>query len=377
MGYPSKVEPYRSVFVERIVNEFTDNGNRCTVICPIRRKRKREFTFGSEIHYSKSGNKVNVFFPLFRCIYTTSRMKNDPFRRYSINACYKAVEKCIEDNHISFDVVYAHFLGVSTDVALRVGQKYDKKVFAAAGESNFYLLLSPEIDLIIKSWNQLCGIISVSSENKKILLEHKVLDEKRIKVFPNGIDTKSFHPYNKEECRKEFGFQNDCFIVGFVGYFIDRKGPDRIVDALRGSDIKMAFAGKGELEPELKTENTIYCGSVEPSKIPMFLSDCDIFVLPTKKEGCCNAIIEAMACGLPIVSSDRSFNDDILSEEYSIRVNPEDINEIREAVRILRSNNDMRKNMSTKAQERAMELDINERALGILNWVSSMMEGVL
>ncbi len=66
--------------------------------------------------------------------------------------------------------------------------------------------------------------------------------------------------------------------------------------------------------------------------IPNYICASDVFVLPTTAEGCCNAIIEAMGCGLPIVSSDRAFNYDILNEENSILVDPESVDEIDNAI---------------------------------------------
>ena len=99
------------------------------------------------------------------------------------------------------------------------------------------------------------------------------------------------------------------------------------------------------------------------------ISAADIFVLPTIAEGCCNAIIEAMGCGLPIVSSNKPFNDDILDEKCSIRIDTTNIDEITDAIRLLKDNPELRQRMSEAALRKANSLRIENRAVGIKNWI--------
>ncbi len=375
VGYPSEHEPYKYVFVQRLVNELVDHGNECTVICPTRTKLFSKGVDRVERQITAKGNEVEVFFPHFTCIYTTSRFKGDFIRKFSVNNCVNAVKRCIAENKIEFDAVYAHFLGEAAICAIEVGKQYGKKTVAAAGESHFTDFDSKDKDSIIKKLRELDGIVSVSSQNKKILIKNGVASEDNIITVPNGVDTCIFYPHDRKESRKAFGFSPSDFIVGFTGYFIDRKGPDRVLAASDGLDLKIAFAGKGELKPKLKGSNVIYCDSVDPKQMSVFLSACDIFVLPTKDEGCCNAIIEAMACGLPIVSSNREFNDDILNEECSLRIDPEDIGQIHDAIAELRNNDELRQRLSEGAVGQGRSLSISERANRIADFIAKTMEG--
>lgn len=109
--------------------------------------------------------------------------------------------------------------------------------------------------------------------------------------------------------------------MAFVGHFNERKGSLRLSEALKEiKDIKSIFIGRGPEVPDCP--GILYCGSVKHNKVPEYLNASDVFVLPTLTEGCCNAIIEAMARGLPIVSSNLTCNDGILNESNSIRINP-------------------------------------------------------
>ena len=100
------------------------------------------------------------------------------------------------------------------------------------------------------------------------------------------------------------------------------------------------------------------------------LSAADVFVLPTLSEGCCNAIIEAMACGLPIISSNLPFNDDILWDDNSIRIDPMNIDDIRNAISLLKEDQQMRENFSKASLKHAASLNIEKRAKNILEFMS-------
>ena len=104
--------------------------------------------------------------------------------------------------------------------------------------------------------------------------------------------------------------------------------------------IKVIYIGSGPDQPVC--DNIIFKNIVENKQLPKFLNASDLFVLPTLSEGSCNAIIEAMSCGLPIVSSDLPFNDEFLEDSNSIRINPLNIDEISSAIKRFQLNKKFR-----------------------------------
>jgi glycosyltransferase involved in cell wall biosynthesis len=100
------------------------------------------------------------------------------------------------------------------------------------------------------------------------------------------------------------------------------------------------------------------------------LSACDVFVLPTLIEGSCNALVEAMACGLPIVSSTGEFNDDVLDERMSIRIDPLDVAAIRAAIVRLRDDPGLRARMAAEALRRSQLFDVDDRARRMLAFMA-------
>ena len=93
--------------------------------------------------------------------------------------------------------------------------------------------------------------------------------------------------------------------------------------------------------------------------------------MPTQKEGCCNAIVEALAMGLPVISSDGAFNDGILDDKNSIRLNPNDVDEIAAAIKKLKDDKDLRNRMSEYSLSRHKEYSIEGRAKKILDFIKS------
>ena len=91
-------------------------------------------------------------------------------------------------------------------------------------------------------------------------------------------------------------------------------------------------------------------------------------MLPTLNEGCCNAVVEAMACGLPVVSSNRPFNWDILNAENAIMVEPTDINAIRNAIQLLKADTPMRQAMAHASLASAESLNLENRSSRIINF---------
>ena len=113
--------------------------------------------------------------------------------------------------------------------------------------------------------------------------------------------------------------------------------------------------------------------ALQHNQIPDYLNMADIFVLPTLNEGCCNAIIEAMACGLPVISSNLPFNKDILDESNSILINPQNIEDIAKAIKLLKDNPLKRKELSKGALLAAEDLNIDRRAEKIISFINSRL----
>ena len=113
----------------------------------------------------------------------------------------------------------------------------------------------------------------------------------------------------------------------------------------------------------------MFCKALEHEIVSDFLNAIDVFCLPTLSEGSCNAIVEAMACGCPIISSNLPFNDDALDETNSIRVDPSSVGDIKRAIETLKEHPEKREVLSQRSLEKAKEFEIGQRANRILTFI--------
>jgi len=152
------------------------------------------------------------------------------------------------------------------------------------------------------------SILADSEAVKKLLQSAYGISSSKIYVLPiAGVDTTVFSPE-----REEFTFNNDKEIqIGTVGSLTEQKGYHYLIDC--ADEVESAhfhIIGSGALESELKgrvvqqdINNVSFHGKVPYEELPKYLSSFDIYFQPSKYEGLCITVIEAMATGLPIVAS--------------------------------------------------------------------------
>lgn len=371
--YPTDTNP-ANTFVDQLICEIADQGVKCTAIAPqsVSKSlvRRTALTQKGRIRYTNKGNRIEVFSPKYVSYSAKSflGLNTDTLSRDS----YKSVVlKEYKRRNIDADAFYGHFINPSGLTAAELGRLHKKPSFIACGESSLEGLKLIDKLYLEETFRGISGIVAVSSENKMELLKNYMNNEcaDKVEVFPNAINNEKFYQMNRIFVRKELGFDEEAFIVAFTGHFIHRKGSRRLSDALNNiGNVQSIFIGKGEEEPTCN--NILFKGTLPHDQVFKYLNVADVFVLPTLSEGCCNAIIEAMACGLPIISSDRPFNDDILNDENSIRINPENIEEIKSAIIKIRDNPELRESMSQASLKMAERLNIEQRAANILEFMN-------
>lgn len=370
--YPNPIDEYRNIFFQNLIFAIADTGIECHVISPV--SIMKYCCKVKEIphyinHTTREGNIVNVYYP--RVLSASSKQILD-FNTELIS------ERLFEQGALSaakrlkldFDFVYGHFFLYGGLAAIKIGRMLGKPSFIAYGECDcISQLLNTYGSLKASDIKGLYGIISVSKKNTEELVEMGIFSDIPILTCPNAIDTDKFGPLDKKKCRRKLGMPQERFIVGFVGGFIDRKGDKRLLAACNKlNDIYVAFAGTGTQPP--RGDKVVFCKALPHDEICIFLNAVDVFVLPTTNEGCCNAIIEAMACGLPVISSDLPFNDGILNDDNSIRIDPMNVEQIGDAIVRLYYNPGLRESMSQASLKIAKGFDIKQRAVNILEFVN-------
>jgi teichuronic acid biosynthesis glycosyltransferase TuaC len=150
----------------------------------------------------------------------------------------------------------------------------------------------------------------------------------RLRVIQNGIDTRSFRPEDRVAARRRLGLPEDVRLVLAVGRLDPIKGLDLLVAAvaaLRGrgrNDVACRILGEGparsELERAIATsglQRTIALpGSIAPEAIGAWYAAADCVCLLSHSEGCPNVVLEALACGRPVVATEVGGIPDLVRE---------------------------------------------------------------
>lgn len=185
-----------------------------------------------------------------------------------------------------------------------------------------------------------------------------------IKVISNGINMEHFYKQNINATKKE---------ILFIGRFTAEKDPETLIKAMfeilkTDSNIKLNLIGTGPLEEKMKTlvkrqkaENNIkFLGKVSEEDLLKAYNSCSLFALPSKVELEGMVVLEAMACGKPIIIADSETS----ASKYFVKNNgflfkPDDYKDLAEkALRIL-NNDQQREQMGEKSYKNALEYDIN------------------
>lgn len=365
-GYPD-LKKSEYPFVKQLVDEWAKQGHQCTVVSTYSITKNKGFCPFRSFEKNETGGTVTILrpnVPSFSNIKLFGFSPTDFFHKLGIKYALNQI-KGLQD------VVYCHFWQSGPSGYLYSAVHHTPMVIAT-GESNISKMFHERTHPFL---NKVNGVVCVSSKNRDESISLGLTSIDKCGVFPNAINANLFKKLNKRECREKLGLPLDAFITIFVGSYKETKGPHRLSDALNGIDgkpVHSIFVGFGDIKPSAK--NMLFEGRLQHTNIPLYLNAADVFVLPTQAEGCCNAIIEAMACGLPIISSNLPFNWDVLDDSNSIMVDPNNIDEIREAIVKLRDDAGLRNRLAEGALNRAKSLVIEERAKSIIDFICNQIQ---
>ena len=220
-------------------------------------------------------------------------------------------------------------------------------------------------------------IITVSENSKKDIIKHFKINENKIRVIPSGVSEK-FRPITNEEelepVRKKYNI--DSKIILYVGNLEPRKNLVRLIEAFHtlvkkyNVNRKLMLVGpKGwgyknifKRIKELNIQNEIlYIGYVPTEDIHLLYNCADIFAYPSLYEGFGFPILEAFACGIPVLTSNSPSLDETASDA-ALRVNPTDKKAIADGLLKITQDITFRNTLIEKGKQRAKLFSWDEAA---------------
>ncbi|PKM51010.1 MAG: hypothetical protein CVV02_08740 [Firmicutes bacterium HGW-Firmicutes-7] len=133
-------------------------------------------------------------------------------------------------------------------------------------------------------------------------------------AIQNGIDTELFKKLDAKICKKKYGLKEEDFIISFTGRLEYRKGNDILAQLSHKAykeDPSIKFLFATDQKTNDFADNVIFLEHVNYEEMPYVYCASDLFIMPTRYEGCSYSIIEAMSCNTPILISSVGHGSDI------------------------------------------------------------------
>lgn len=365
-NYPSLQNPNYGAFVYNLMQELAKD-NQITVISPIKLhevNKPKQDTYGSE--------SCNVRRPIYLSL-GNRKLGFINTRNISAYIYRKSVKKTLLSIKQKPNVIYTHFIRNAIPV-LDYASKNNIPIVVASGESNYSSFERLTEELKLKLIKNIAHIVSVSNENKQQLIELG-FNDKRITVVPNAVNYDLFKPLDKFKCKENLGLLQNKFIIGFIGHFTHRKGPNRVIKAiekLKDENIELVCIGS---QGELKDNSfTTIIPPVPNVQLAQIYNAFDVFVLPTLYEGSCNVIEEAKACCIPIISSKgTSVEEQIIHNKTGVLIDPLDIDEIAFSIKKIKDDMEYRNKLINNNKQQRGENSIQERGTKIKTVLLSLL----
>jgi glycosyltransferase involved in cell wall biosynthesis len=216
--------------------------------------------------------------------------------------------------------------------------------------------------LFRRIWSSAAAVVANSSGLRNLALEF--IPSLDIAIIPNGIDTGKFHPAEMQHPGKPMKLLT-------VSRLIERKRIDLLIKAVSlakdaGLDVCLNIAGEGNLGGELRklsqelnvSERIFFLGRIPSEKMPQIYRQNDVFVMSSAHEGMSNAMLEAMASGLPIITTECEGVKELITDN-GIVTERADAESFAEALKTLVQDDKSYKQMSTASRAQAGKLSWN------------------
>ena len=289
-------------------------------------KKKIETVVVSIIPIAEIGKKIQN--SGIRVLSLNAKFKYNPFIFFKLISILKKEKPQILHSFLFHSILLGRIVGRICKVPIIISSIHSE--YIGGFLRNRLLQITDSLDDVVTI---------VSQKASETMLKSKTASANKLLVIYNGIDLNKFIFQDKktrEEIRKELNLKKDDKVLISIGRLFKAKGYPYLIEAIKilkskYPDIKLLIIGEGEEKNKLETQirglnlekNIFLLGRKE--NVSNYLNASDIFVLASLWEGFGLAIVEAMACGLPVITTNVGGIPEIIKDKISgLLVNPKD-----------------------------------------------------
>lgn len=250
----------------------------------------------------------------------------------------RAIINKIRNEGLEFDLIHAHYTWPSGAVAIELRKKFNVPVTITEHTSvTFKNAIENKDPVFIKSWKSCDAVIRVRKGDIQFF-DNVGISLNKVHFIPNGFDHNKFMALDGLQCKEKLNLpvNNKKVLLNVGNMYGEIKGHKYLIEAInevkkRRKDILCIIIGTGKLrknlEKQIRTiglENEIkLVGRKTHEEIPIWMNACDIFILPSLKEGNPTVLPECLACGKPFIGTKVGGIPEIItSEEYGLLCEP-------------------------------------------------------
>lgn len=313
--YPSAVRPIHGIFVETRLRELLKTGQvQARVVAPVpwfpfKAKRFGEYAQFAATPRQETRNGVEVHHPRYLLLPKVG-MNLAP---YAMALGALRTVRRLQREGFDPDLIDAHYY-YPDGVAAGLLAKWLGKPFVVTARGTD-LNLIPQFPfprkLILETAAQASASIGVCQALMDSLGELGA-DSRKLHTLRNGVDLERFVPEERTQARQRLGLPADGRYLLSVGHLIERKGHHIAIEALSHlPEVTLLIAGGGPEEGALKAlaerlgvaKRVRWVGVVPQTDLKWWYSAADVLALCSSREGWANVLLEAMACGTPVIAT--------------------------------------------------------------------------
>lgn len=292
--------------------------------------------------------------PGVRVVELTRRAGNDPTLLWQLFRTFRA-----ERPHI----VHTHAWG--TLVEGYIAARLARVPVLMHGEHGTLQLSPAQVRVQRWVWSRVDRLLSVSSRLAEKMSAAVDVPLERIAVLRNGVDLSRFGRVARDEVRRDLGVDDDLVLVGHAGRLVEVKNQAALVDVAaqlkaQGLRFRILIAGDGPLRSALEAQiaglEVADCVQLlgHRGDVERFFAALDLYVLCSRSEGMPNTILEAMATGVPVVSTQVGGADElVVNGETGLLVPPDRLDRLVGAIGQLVGDGALRTSMGAAGRARA------------------------
>lgn len=357
--FPNRVRPHSGIFVkERLKSVAMRENVNLSVVAPVPSFPSMnlipKYQGLETLEQRETIDGLEVFHPRYFMIPKFFKSLDAKFFESSFTRFLEENPACSKSDIFDFHWTYPDAIG-----GLESARKFGKKtvVTVRGNEALYYFDKSKMRKVLQQRLSEFDHVIAVSSDlQRKIMSEYNVQPSK-ISVIPNGIDSGKFYLIDRDESLRicDRGISRQFILT--VSRLSGEKGLEFLLKAfsdLNRPDLDLIIIGDGPLKKQLTAmcqshniaDRVIFKGEMRHDKLLAWYNAADLFCLPSLREGCPNVVIEALACGTPVVASNvGGIPDLVTSDNCGYLVPPADSEAL------------------SKALERALAADWNSKVI--------------